>query len=174
MDTETLLFALAIGWGIWMLLRIHRSRGGGRGALMSKPDEARPARRPDRSKRPREMPRFGESGSITANQVRALRRNNFHPDKQWSFEEAALILDALTYLRAVCRDVSSPDDGPPPLDVQNELLRFILTEQNLRDYVRKWGETRRDEGDGEDDDPELARNNQYDRINEAARGHLSG
>lgn len=120
------------------------------------------------------MPRFGESGSITANQVRALRRNNFHPDKQWSFEEAALILDALTYLRAVCRDVSSPDDGPPPLDVQNELLRFILTEQNLRDYVRKWGETRRDEGDGEDDDPELARNNQYDRINEAARGHLSG
>ncbi len=172
MDTQTLLFAFAIGWGIWMLLKIHRNRGGGRSALVGKRDASRAAKQPARHDALRSMPRLGEPGSMTANQARALRRNNFQPDRQWSFEEAAVILDAVIYMRAVCRDVAGPDDGPPPLEVQNALLRFILTDQDLRDYVRKWGETRRDEGADDDDDPELMRNNQYERIAEAARKHI--
>ena len=59
------------------------------------------------------------------------------------------------------------------LVVQNALLLFILTDQDLRDYVRKWGETRRDEGAEDDDDPELMRNNQYDRVVDAARKHIA-
>lgn len=173
MDTETLLFAFAIGWGVWMLLKIHRKRGGGRGALVGKRAAGRAAKQPARRDAPRSMPRLGEPGSMTANQARALRRNNFEPDKRWSFEEAAVILDAVIYMRAVCRDVAGPDDGPPPLQVQNALLRFILTDQDLRDYVRKWGEVRRGDGTEDDDDPELMRNNQYERIAEAARKHIA-
>lgn len=174
MELQSLLFAFAIGWGIWMLLKIHRQRGGGRSALIGKRDAGRAAKRPAGRDVLRSMPRVGEPGSMTANQARTLRRNNFEPDKQWSFEEAALILDAVSYMRAVCRDVAGPDDGPPPLEVQNAMLRFILTDQDLRDYVRKWGEVRRDEGaDDDGDDPELIRNNQYERIAEATRKHIA-
>jgi hypothetical protein len=185
MDTESLLFAFAIGWGVWMLLKIHRRRGGGKGALINRRDPVRsgPLRsgpvRPGqvRSGRAeatlREMPRMGKPGTMTANQARALQRTNFEPNRQWSFEEAALILDSVIYLRAVCRDIADSDDGPPPLAVQNDLLRFILTEQDLRDYVRKWGETRRNDGSDEDDDPELPHNRQFERVAAAARGHLA-
>lgn len=180
MDTESLLFAFAIGWGIWVLLRIHRRRRGGMGALVKRPDPVRsdPVRsgsvRSGRDEaKPRRMPRMGKPGTMTANQARALRRTNFEPDQQWSVEEAALILDSVAYLLAVCRDIADSDDGPPPLDVQNDLLRFILTEQDLRDYVRKWGETRRSDGTNEDDDPELPRNKQFDRVAAAARDHLA-
>ena len=122
----------------------------------------------------REMPRMGEPGTVTFNQIQALRRNNFSPEKSWSREEAALILDAVKYLRAVCRDVSDADDGPAPLEVQNALLRFILTEQDIRDYVRKWGEGRRRAGLGDygEDEPILSRNNQYARVEAEARKYL--
>jgi hypothetical protein len=63
--------------------------------------------------------------------------------------------------------------GATTLEVQNALLRFILTDQDLRDYVRKWGELRRDDGAEDDDDPELMPNNQYERIAEAARNHIA-
>lgn len=174
MDIGTLLLAFAIGWGIWMLMKIHRSRGGGRNALTGPSAKSNAGKRRDKAETPRAMPRLGEPGSMTDNQARALRRSHFQPDKRWSFEEAGLILDAVIYLSAVCRDVAGPDDGPPPLEVQNELLRFILTDQDLRDYVRKWGEERRQEGLQDDDDPEdLVRNNQYERIARVARNHIA-
>ena len=103
-----------------------------------------------------------------------MQQNNFDPDKSWSREEANLILDGVKYLRAVCRDVGDRDDGPPPLEIQNDLLRFILTEQDIRDYVRKWGDDRRDEGFDEysDDEPVLAQNNQYLRVEGEAKRFL--
>ena len=120
------------------------------------------------------MPRLGEPGTITFNQMKALRQNNFVPDKSWSREEAALILDAVIYLRAVCRTVASDDDGPAPLEVQNELLRVILTTEDVRDYVRRWGEARREAGHDEftDDERKLPRNNQFETVAKAARKHL--
>lgn len=170
MDTTTLVIIFAFGWGILVLFRIHRRRTTAAAHKQANDPAPAPARVEDKS-----MPRAGESGSITYNQTRALQRNNFAPDRKWSREEAALILDALKYLQTVCRDVAGDDDGPPPLDIQNALLRLILTGQDLRDYVRKWGEDRRAAGGGDfdDDDPELARNDQYARIATEAAQFLS-
>ncbi len=166
MSTESLIIGFAIVWGLWMLLRIHRSRGARRSLFADKTTGT--AKDGD----VRAMPRLGKPGTMTPNQARMLRFNNFVPDKQWSFEEAALILDALTYLRAVCRDMAGEEDGPAPLKVQNELLRLILTDQDLRDYVRRWGERRREEGAGEDEMPTLTPNRQFERIAAKAREYL--
>jgi len=165
MDSNSLALAFAIGIAFWVLMRMRRRRGKSAQQAPA-PAGAGPSART--------MPRFGKAGTITFNQIKALRRNNFVPDKTWSREEAALILDAVAYLRAVCRTVADDDDGPPPLEVQNELLRIILTTEDVRDYVRRWGEARREAGLDEfaDDDPELAHNNQFERVAKAARKHL--
>ena len=166
MSTESLIIGFAIAWGLWILLRIHRSRGARRSLFADKPTTTA------KDAATRAMPRLGKPGTMTPNQARMLRFNNFVPDRQWSFEEAALILDALTYLRAVCRDMAGEEDGPAPLKVQNELLRLILTDQDLRDYVRRWGERRREEGAGEDEMPTLTPNRQFERIAAKAREYL--
>ncbi len=151
-----------------MLYRIHQrrqSRKDPTGAIIERETKAKP----------REMPRVGTPGSITFNQTQELKRNHFQPDKGWSQEEAALILDAVKYLRSVCRDIAGDEDGPPPIEIQNELLRFILTEQDIREYVRKWGIDRRAAGASDyddEDEPELARNNQYERVVARARPFL--
>ena len=166
MDLETGLVIGALVWGAWVLLKIHRRR-------QALGDRSASIVGVQKKSRNREMPRIGEPGSVTFNQIQALQRNNFEPDKNWSQEEAALILDGVKYLRCVCRDVAEadPDDGPPPLEVQNELLRFILTEQDIRDHVRKWGEERRASGLSEfdDDEPELDQNRQYERVKTVAK-----
>lgn len=160
MSAETLVLAFAFGWGAWILYRIHqrsRSRNDPTGAIVE----------PAPKQTAREMPRIGDPGTITFNQIQELRRNSFTPDRNWSREEAALILDAVTYVRAVCRDIAGNEDGPPPLEIQNDLLRFILTEQDIREHIRKWGEERREAGaDDFDDDeePDLPQNRQYDRV----------
>jgi hypothetical protein len=166
MDTESLVILIGFMWGAYMLFKIHKRR-----RQASDPAAGLVARRPTQQ---REMPRFGEAGSISYNQIKALQQNNFEADKNWSREEANLILDTVKYLRAVCRDVGDEDDGPPPLGIQNALLRFILTEQDIRDYVRKWGDGRRGRGFDEfsDDEPVLARNNQYSRVEAEAKRHL--
>lgn len=168
MDAETLIIVGGFMWAAWILLRIHKRRQ----ANAEHPVDTILPKVPKVPKNDeREMPRVGEPGSISFNQIQALRANSFAPDRNWSREEAALILDAVKYLRAVCRDVGDQEDGAPPVDIQNELLRFILTQQDLRDYVRKWGEDRRDQGIDEfsDDDPVLVQNNQYGRVEAEAR-----
>lgn len=168
MSAETLVLAFAFGWGVWILYRIHQRR-----QSRKDPASAIAPRQPE--PQPRAMPRVGEPATITFNQIQELRRNNFTPDRNWSREEAALILDAVKYLRTVCRDIAGDEDGPPPIDIQNELLRFILTEQDIREYVRKWGIDRRDAGApdyDDDDEPDLPRNNQYDRVATRARKYL--
>jgi hypothetical protein len=184
MSIETLMLAFGFGWAIWVLIRIHRRR---QASQMARPDDARTSgpKRADASqgtparREPDTMPRVGQPGTITFNQIKALQRNGFTPDRQWSREEAALILDTVAYLRIVCRNVADSADGPPPLEVQNELLRFILTRQDLRDYVRKWGEDRRDEGRDplaeaeEEQAPSLPRNNQFDSVAAKAQEFLT-
>lgn len=161
MDSTTLVIIFAFAWGGLMLYRIHRRRNAAEAQKNSGEQSPVPAATGEKT-----MPRAGEEGSITYNQTRALQRNSFTPDRNWSREEAALILDAVKYLQTVCRDIAGDDDGPPPLEIQNDLLRLILTGQDLRDYVRKWGEERRTAGGGDfdDDEPQLARNDQYARI----------
>lgn len=158
MNSETLLIGFAFLWGLLILYRIHKrrsSKANPTGAIAEKS-----------TRRMREMPRMGTNGSITFNQTLALRRNNFTPDKNWSQEEAALILDSVKYLHCVCRDLTEEENDAPPLVVLNELLRFILTADDIREHVRKWGEGRREDGfdDYADDEPELPRNQQYERV----------
>lgn len=163
MDPNSVTLGIAIGIAVLVFMRLRRRRMAGRSAA------------PARETKPRTMPRIGTPGTVTFNQIQALKRNNFEPDRSWSREEAALILDAVAYLRAVCRMISSDDDGPPPIEVQNELLRIALITEDVRDYIRKWGEERRAAGVDEfaDDEPELVRNNQFELMAREARKFLA-
>jgi hypothetical protein len=182
MNLESLMLAFGVGWAVWVLMRIHRKRKAAQQAARdgNAPAAAGSGAIPAARREPGQMPRLGEPGTIAFNQIKALQRNGFTPDRQWSREEAALILDAVAYLRIVCRDVSDPEDGPPPLEVQNDLLRFILTQQDLRDHVRKWGEEIREGGGNPidaadaDDPPALPRNNQYRSVAGKAEAFLAG
>jgi hypothetical protein len=60
------------------------------------------------------------------------------------------------------------------LEIQNAILRYILTVQDIRNFIRKWGEDRRGQGLGDfaDDEPELMRNAQYDRVKAEAEKFL--
>ena len=166
MSTESLVILVGFIWGAYMLFKIHKRR--------QATNDPAAGLVPHRETKRGEMPRVGEPGSVTFNQIKALQQLSFEPDKSWSREEANLILDAVKYLRAVCRDVGDEDDGPPPLAIQNAMLRLILTEQDIRDYVRKWGDDRRTQGFDEfsDDEPVLARNNQYSRVEVEAKRFL--
>jgi len=182
MSPETLMLAFGFGWAIWVLMRMHRKRKAMQQAAREDGAEGGAARAggaPPARREPGAMPRLGKPGTLTFNQIKTLQRNGFAPDRNWSREEAALILDSVAYLRSVCRTIADRADGPPPLEVQNELLRYILTQQDLRDYVRKWGEARREEGGdplAEADDetpPALPRNNQFDRVAAKAEEFLT-
>ncbi|MBN2178869.1 MAG: hypothetical protein JW743_05525 [Deltaproteobacteria bacterium] len=107
------------------------------------------------------IPRIGTAGTITEEQAEELRKNNFEPLKDWSFEEAALMLDTTTYLRAVFSEAA--DLKASLVEMQNELLVFILNDEQLRDYVRRWGEERRNrESNGEV--AELPHDAEFERI----------
>jgi hypothetical protein len=113
------------------------------------------------------MPRVGVPHTVTIAQLDQLERFNFPRERSWSREEADLILDSVVYLRGVCAETI--DDPEPELRVQNELLKTILTDQDLRDYIRAWGERRRAE-DAQFTDPRpMTHNNQYERVQRALR-----
>lgn len=84
------------------------------------------------------MPRVGQPGSVTAAQLERLKLLGFEPTPQWSREEAALVLNAVGYLRGVVRAVKG--SGEAPVELQNELLVFILGDAELRERVRTWTE----------------------------------
>ena len=167
MDAQTLIIVFGFAWGAWIIYGIHKrrsSRTDPTAALVRKSPAEQAA-----------MPRLGKPGTITYNQKKLLQGKGFNPDNNWSQEEAATILDGVRYLRAICSDISSQNDGDPPLEIQNALLKFILTEQDIRDYIRKWGEDRRNKGmeDYSKDEPLLVRNRQYDRVKSAAHKYLT-
>ena len=126
--------------------------------------------KPRKTKSPA-MQRIGTPGTITPEQTEALQRTAVRPSRRWSFEEAALILDSIEYLRAVC--AKGFDGAEPPEDVQNKLMGFILLEDELREHVRQWGEARREAGDT-DQPPAITANAAYERVVEEARRLASG
>lgn len=144
----------------WMFVRKRRR------------DLADPAKRAERERRRAEaaaaraereaktMPRLGAPGTITPEQMEALRRYMFQPDRSWSSDEAALILDSVDYLRLVSESVTG--ERFPPIDIQNKLLTFILTDRDVRDHVRAWGRGRAERTAGEE--AEIPRNRQYDKV----------
>ena len=95
MNVESIMLAFGVGWAVWVLMRIHRRRKAmqqtARDGTARAPADVRsapPARREQGA-----MPRVGEPGTVSANQIRALQRNGFTPDRNWSREEAALAPD---------------------------------------------------------------------------------
>lgn len=155
---DSLLVAFAIGLVVWLLMRravyararrqMEARRGAGPG----------PAEDADAT---RSMPRIGVPGTVTRDQLARLRRFNFEPSRVWSREEAQLILDAVAYLRAAVRQETG--DSDPPVEIQNEVLRQILTDEALREAVQDWGLNRTREEEGEDR-ISLAPDETYDRV----------
>ena len=160
---DSIIFGILVALAVWIFMKRRAVKSGNLfGGLFS---GSRSQVLPKPPQRKREMPRIGVPGTITGEQINALKRTFFEPSKEWSFEEAALILDSVTYLRGVCKEVLGNEH--PPLELQNELLAFILEDQDLRDYVRKWGEDRRKAGiNGKA--TKLKHNNQFKRIRKKA------
>ena len=153
---NSLLIGIFVALAVWIFIKL-RQRNGGFRRLPSSPD-------PSSSEQPekrREIPRIGVPGTITQEQITALERNLFQPSGDWSFEEAALILDTVSYLRAVCAKALGKRE--PPLQVQNELLAYMLQDQDLRDYVNEWSKNRR-EARIDDKPPQLKHNDHYERV----------
>jgi len=158
---NSVLVAVLVGLATWVFIKAGQKS---RQRRVMSPDNATAVKQ-------QAMPRIGTPGTITEEQMTLLKNNHFTPAKTWSFEEAALILDATTYLRAVCADAIGPQDQP--LKLQNELLNFILGDQGLREYVLKWGKDRRQEG-LVNEKVVLTRNQQYERVAKAALDFSDG
>lgn len=94
---------------------------------------------------PGSMPRLGSPGTITREQIKLLKENDFEPSRLWSKEEAQLILDTVTYQRAVIYMTTGETD--PPIEVQNKLIKLILGTDEIREYVYEWGLNRTREED---------------------------
>ncbi len=142
---NSLLLAIAVALGSWLFFK---SMGHLKGKMT-------------RNLSSKAMPRIGTPGTITEGQIEALTKNHFTPSPDWSFEEAALVLDATTYLRAVSIDTIG--GGYPPITVQNKLLQFILQDDDLRNHVRQWGSRHRESLDRAEAVP-LPRDPSYERV----------
>lgn len=128
---ENLIFAVVIGLTVYLFVRRMK---------MLKEQKRRQAEEAANGGPPAEpatMPRLGTPGTITRDQMKLLRKNDFEPSRLWSREEAQLILDSVAYLRGVVKTTTG--DADPPLEVQNSLLRLILTDDELREYMYDWG-----------------------------------
>lgn len=152
---ESLIFAAVVGLTVYLFVRRMR---------VLKEQKKRQAEAAASGEVPQEqasMPRMGTPGSITKDQIRRLKENDFEPSRLWSSEEAQLILDGVTYLRAAV--YMTTKDTDPPIDVQNQLLRFILSDDGLRAYIYDWGHNRTRE-ESEKALPELARDESFRRV----------
>ena len=159
---DSVILGILVTLAVWMFMKRRRRNRGGSGIfsrLFRGSPQAQPP--PEMPPEQRQMPRIGKAGTITKGQLKALKSNYFEATKQWSFEEAALILDAVTYLRAVCTQFTGKK--LPPLEVQNELLVFILKDKDLRDYIRNWGNNWRKTG-VKDEVPKLKHNRQFEQV----------
>ena len=136
---DSLVLAVAVAVVVWLFLRRARMTRARRNTQLHAVAEGG-------QEQPKSMPRFGKPGSVTRQQLAALKKFDFEPSRHWSMDEAQLILDTVIYLRTAIGDVTG--QANPPLDIQNKVLGFILTDEELRDYVLDWSRnlTREEEG----------------------------
>ena len=153
---ENILLAVVIGVTVWLFMRNARNMRARRRGLIQSPTES------DTGTQPKSMPRIGVAGTITREQMALLKENDFEPHRQWSTEEAQLILDAVMYLRAAIRMVTG--ESGAPIEVQNNILGFILVDEELRDNVLDWGLNRTHEEDEIGQDVELPHDDTFERI----------
>jgi len=157
---ENILLAVVIGVTVWLFMRNARNMRARRRGLIQSPTES------DTGTQPKSMPRIGVAGTITREQIALLKRYNFEPHRQWSTEEAQLILDSVTYLRAAIRMVTGESDAP--IEVQNNILGFILANEDLRENVLEWSLNRTNEEEDEGQAIELAPDDTFERV----AGHI--
>lgn len=156
---DSILLAVAVGVLVWLLMRRLRMK-------KLREIQARQSAGGEASE-PKTMPRVGTPGTITRDQIARLKQMNFEPDRRWSSEEAQLIIDTVVYLRAAIKQETGESDAP--LEIQNNVLAFILTDETLREYLMSWGQNRARRGVS-DEEPELRRNEHYERVAEHIRG----
>jgi len=95
-----------------------------------------------------QMPRSGRPGSATDDQVEALMEARVVPAPpcrdlhDYSAEEAAAILDAIAFARAVASQVTGGEDEEAPPEVltelHNDLLATTLADDELREFALRW------------------------------------
>ncbi len=156
--SESLIFALVIGLTVYLFMR--RLRAIKRDRQIRAENTGEGTSQAD----PGSMPRIGSPGTITRDQIKLLKEYDFEPSRIWSEEEAQLILDTVTYLRSVI--YNSTQEKDPPIDVQNNILKFILTDDALRDYVYQWGMNRTRDDEAKTT-TELPRDEYYIRVEAA-------
>ena len=154
---ESIALGLMVFLAAWFLMK----------RLRKKPlntDTARAAAADQHSGRT--MPRLGTPGTVTKTQRERLQQEGFEPSRHWSVEEADLVLDTVNYLRGVWKKAVHRQDAP--VEIQNELLAFILTDAEMREYIRRWGAELREKGG--DARPAFPRTKIFERVAaEAAR-----
>lgn len=150
---ESFILAIVIAVFVWLFMRRARMKRAQR-------DQAQRAATASGDQERKNMPRFGKPGTVTRDQLKALKTLNFEPSRHWSHEEAQVIIDAVTYLRVVIANVTG--EGDSPLEVQNKVLGFILIDEALREFILDWrrNQTREEEEAGID----LERTPEYERI----------
>jgi len=155
MEIESLIFAAVIGLTIYLFMRRIKIMKARKRLIAEQAASGEPPEDPG------SMPRLGNPGTITREQTKLLKENDFEPSRLWSTEEAKLILDAVTYQRAVIYMVTGEAD--PPIDVQNQLIKLILGNDDIREYVYEWGLNRTRDEDSSPQ-PVLERNEFFDRV----------
>ena len=83
--SESLIFALVIALTVYLFIR--RLRLMKQQKKMQAEEEAHGGEPPED---PSSMPRLGTPGTITREQMKQLKDNDFTPERQWSTEEAQL------------------------------------------------------------------------------------
>lgn len=155
---ESLIFAAVIGLTVYLFMRRMKIM------KAKKLQQAEQAASGEPPEDPGSMPRLGNPGTITREQIKLLKDNDFEPSRLWSAEEAKLILDTVTYQRAVIYMTTGEAD--PPIDVQNQLIKVILSNDELREYVYEWGLNRTREEDSTPQ-PVLEKNDYFAQVEAA-------
>ena len=160
---ESILLAVVVALAVWLFMRNARAMR----QRQRRHRQAPPPPRAGDAPEPKSMPRFGAAGTITRQQMVQLKQNDFEPHREWSKEEAQLILDSVTYLRAAIRMVTG--EAGAPTEVQNNVLAFILGDDDLRDSVLDWGINRTREEEDAGEDAELPSDQTFQRIGDHIR-----
>lgn len=95
-----------------------------------------------------QMPRNGRPGTATDDQVEAMMELRIMPAPpcrdlhDYSTEEAAAILDAVAFARAVASQVTGGEDQEAPPEALTELLNDLvattLADDGLREFALRW------------------------------------
>ena len=155
---ENILLAVVIGLAVWLFMKNARMMRERRRRQGQPPPDAGAGD----ARQPKSMPRFGVPRTITREQIAQLKEYEFEPHRQWSKDEAQLILDSVTYLRAAIRMVTG--ESGAPIEVQNNILGFILGDDELRDNILDWGLNRTREEEDAGEDVELPSDETFERI----------